>query len=113
MYILNSERFELALFELNQSDLIFKILSRDVVVLTIKIPKNCDANRNVCYYYKIQIHLRIEQIFEITGTAPVVPFDSFSQVNATTSLDVSKIILDKVGDQCPPGTTKKGDLCSY
>ena len=61
----------------------------------------------------IQIHLRIEQIFEITGTAPVVPFDSFSQVNATTSLDVSKIILDKVGDQCPPGTTKKGDLCSY
>jgi hypothetical protein len=61
----------------------------------------------------IQVHVRIEQIFEITGTAPAPVIDTLMQLNATTSVDVTSIITAKVGDQCPPGTTKKGDTCSY
>jgi hypothetical protein len=61
----------------------------------------------------IQVHVRIEQIFEITGTAPAPVTDTMMQLNSTTSLDVTSIITAKVGDQCPPGTTKKGDLCAY
>jgi len=61
----------------------------------------------------IQIHVRVEQVYTITGTAPAVPFDSIMNVNATTSLDVTNLILNKTGNQCPPMTSKKGDMCTY
>jgi hypothetical protein len=61
----------------------------------------------------IQIHVRIEQIFDITGTPMIKPVDSFSELNQTTSIDVTKMILDKTGDLCPPYSQKRGEHCVY
>jgi hypothetical protein len=61
----------------------------------------------------IQVQLRIEQVFTVTGMPPAKTFDSVVTLNSTTSMDVSQLILNKVGNLCPPFTTKKGDLCTY
>lgn len=61
----------------------------------------------------IQIHVRIEQVYTISGQAPSKPFDTFLNPGQNESIDISKIILSKYGDQCPPGTSSLGGICVY
>ena len=61
----------------------------------------------------IQIHVKIEQIYQITGQATMSPIDTILNPGQTSAIDISSLILQKYGNQCPPGLTSQNGLCSY
>jgi hypothetical protein len=61
----------------------------------------------------LMIHLRIEQLYEIAGSAPLKRFDTRASKDQIASLDVAELIASKTGNSCWPGTHKEGDICVY
>ena len=61
----------------------------------------------------IQIHVRIEQVTEIAGSPVMTPVDTFVEQRLASSISIDKIISNKSGSACPPGTYKQGEICSY
>lgn len=61
----------------------------------------------------IQVHVRIEQVFEIAEQAPMRAFDTFAENNQVTSISVSQITAAKYGTSCPPGTSYQNGICIY
>ena len=61
----------------------------------------------------ILIHVRIEQLFSISGQASLKAVDSTLTENQALGINISDIIATKTGSTCPPGTYRDGDLCVY
>jgi hypothetical protein len=60
----------------------------------------------------IQVHVRIEQIFEIEGMPKMKTVDTVAEQRLASSISVEKIIIGK-SSNCPGGATKRGDVCVY
>ncbi len=61
----------------------------------------------------IQVHVRIEQIFEIEGMPKMKTVDTVAERRLASSISVESIISNKNGGACPGGATKQGDVCVY
>jgi hypothetical protein len=61
----------------------------------------------------VTVHLRIEQLYQIAGQAPLKTFDTRAMKDQIASLSVSDIISNRFGETCLPGTRRVGDLCAY
>ncbi len=65
----------------------------------------------------IQVHVRVEQVYEIDGLAPMKPVDTVAEQRSVSSISVERIITNKISDSsnggCPPGSSKQGDVCVY
>ena len=77
-----------------------------------------DTGKKHCTHASsIQVHVRIEQVYEIEGMAPMKPVDTVAEQRSVSSISVEKIIANKISDNtnggCPPGSSKQGDVCVY
>jgi hypothetical protein len=61
----------------------------------------------------IQIHIRMEQIYEITGQASLKTMDTLLTANQAVGIDMQDIINSKYGATCPPGTHMEASICKY
>lgn len=61
----------------------------------------------------IQVHIRMEQVWEIAGMPRLQPVDTVLDNRAASAVSISQIIANKYGDACPPGSTHQGDTCVY
>lgn len=61
----------------------------------------------------VQVHFRIEQVWEIEQQQPLKSFDTFSDKTQSGVVSISQVNAEKYGLQCPPGTTRRGDVCAY
>jgi hypothetical protein len=61
----------------------------------------------------MQVHVRVEQVWEIAGTPLLKPVDTVIDGRSAGSIAIDQIIMNKYGDQCPPGTQRRGDACVY
>ena len=61
----------------------------------------------------VQVHIRIEQIYEIEGYSTMKPIDTILDKRQANSINVDKILADKNGTNCPIGTSKLGQSCAY
>ena len=61
----------------------------------------------------IQVHIRIEQVYEIVGTPKMPTIDTIQQQRMASSISVDQIISQKNGGACPLGTVKQGEVCVY
>jgi hypothetical protein len=61
----------------------------------------------------VQVKIRIEQVFEISGEPILAPIDTVVDGKNASAIAVDRIIRNKYGNRCPPGTTRQGDACVY
>lgn len=61
----------------------------------------------------IQVHVRIEQVFEIEGTPKMKTVDTVAEQRLASSISVEKIIQNKNGSSCPGGASQRGEICVY
>jgi len=61
----------------------------------------------------MQVHIRIEQVWEIAGTPRMQAVDTVLDHRSASAVSISQIIANKYGDSCPPGSTRQGDTCVY
>jgi len=61
----------------------------------------------------IQVHVRMEQIYEIAGTPKMQTIDTIQQQRMASSISIDQIIAQKNGNTCPAGTSKQGEVCVY
>ena len=61
----------------------------------------------------IQVHVRIEQIYEIAGMPKMKTIDTIQDQRAVAGVSVDQIIAQKNGGACPAGSIKQGDVCVY
>jgi hypothetical protein len=61
----------------------------------------------------VLIHVRIEQLFSISGQATLKAVDSTLTATKAMGINISELITTKIGSACPPGTYRDGDLCVY
>jgi len=59
----------------------------------------------------IQVHIRMEQITEITGMPRMKLIDTIVDQRNTGTISIEKILADKYGNQCQPGSHRSGDAC--
>jgi hypothetical protein len=61
----------------------------------------------------LQIKVRMEQIYSIAGQTKLDTVDTVMDAKNAGAMSVQKIIQNKWGNWCPPGTTKQGSTCVY
>lgn len=61
----------------------------------------------------VTVHTRIEQLYEIEGSAPIPTQDSVADRVAMSGISVAQINFGKKLSACPPGTSQQGELCVY
>jgi hypothetical protein len=61
----------------------------------------------------VQVKVRVEQVWEIAGTAKMQPIDTVLDPKSASSLSIDRILQQKYGNACPSGTRRVGDNCLY
>jgi len=70
------------------------------------------AGKNHCpIASSIQVHIRIEQLTEIAGMPKFKPEDTVINPKNASAISLERIIADKYGNQCPPGSHLSGNAC--
>ena len=59
----------------------------------------------------VAIHIRVEQLTEISGTPKMETVDTVLHPRAASAISIERILSQKYGNQCPPGTHSLGDAC--
>jgi hypothetical protein len=60
-----------------------------------------------------QVHIRIEQIVELETQPKMIPSDTMIEAKNASTISVDRIIANKYGNQCSPGTHRVGEVCAY
>jgi hypothetical protein len=77
---------------------------------TIKDPSNvirCTAADN------IQVHVRVEQVFQTAGEPPINPIDTVVDRKNAASISLEQIIRQKQNGACLPGMQGGASGCHY
>ena len=61
----------------------------------------------------IQVHVRIEQVYEIAGSPKMKTIDTIQEQRTAAGISVDQIITQKNGSSCPQGSSMQGDVCVY
>jgi hypothetical protein len=61
----------------------------------------------------ITTHIRMEQVYQITNQSILPLVDTISISGAPASISVDRILLNKYGNTCPPGTTRSNGICTF
>jgi len=59
----------------------------------------------------MQVHIRMEQITEIAKMPRMLPVDTVIDQRNAAAISIERILADKYGNQCPPGSHQSGDAC--
>ena len=77
---------------------------------TITLP---DGSTHCSAASALQVEVRIEQIYEIASTPKMMPEDTILDPKNASQVSIERLIAEKYGNQCPPGTSRMGDACVY
>jgi len=61
----------------------------------------------------VRIHIRAEQVYQISGSAPIQTVDTVIDNKDANAISLDQIIRQKNGSNCLPGMTSSGGGCHY
>lgn len=77
---------------------------------TITLP---DGSTHCSAASSLQVEIRIEQVYEVAGMPKMIPEDTILDPKNASAISIDRLIANKYGNQCPPGTSRVGDACVY